>query len=82
MEEWENECFQRDGGKERGRSSKKNDRQKQRDIRRRRRGEKAAHCCGETRTRRKKAIVSKDPADSSIDKLHILEKVRKEEAVL
>ena len=69
----------RDGGKERGRSSKKNNRQKQRDIRRRRQGQKAAHCCSKRRARRKEAIVSKDPADSSIDKLHILEKVRKEE---
>lgn len=33
----------------------------------------------EQRTRRKEAIVTGAPADSSTDKLHILEEVRKEE---
>lgn len=45
------------------------------------RGKKAAHCVGERRTGRKEAIVAGEPLDSSTDKPHILEEVRKEEEV-
>lgn len=42
-------------------------------------GKKATHCCGKRRAWIKEAIVTRDPADSSTDKPHILEKVREEE---